>query len=91
MLNNVVMAIDERRDPVPASQVLGELLVAPLPEGTKAESVFMLVKLDDGDWCARSVGPDYNRTEFLGQLVAYTHGLTVSEAESWFEDDDPST
>ncbi|WP_434317996.1 hypothetical protein [Leifsonia sp. P73] len=85
------MATDERRDPVPAAQVLGELLVAPLPEGTKAESVFMLVKLDDGDWCARSVGAGYNRTEFLGQLVAYTHGLTVSEAEGWFDDEDPAT
>ncbi|MEY9851199.1 hypothetical protein ABH923_000877 [Leifsonia sp. EB41] len=85
------MAPDKHRDPVPAAHVLGELLVAPLPEGTKAESVFMLVKLDDGDWCARSVGADYNRTEFLGQLVAYTHGLTVSEAEGWFADEDPAS
>jgi len=85
------MSSSEARDAVPAAEVLGDLTVAPLPEGTRAESVFMLVKLDNGEWCARSIGPDYNRTEFLGQLVAYTHGLTVSEAEGWYEDDDPRT
>jgi hypothetical protein len=85
------MAVDEKRDPVPAAEVFGNLLVAPLPEGTAAEAVFLLVKLDNGEWCARSVGDDYNRTEFLGQLVAYTHGLTFAEAESWFEDEDIRT
>lgn len=85
------MSSNESRDPVPAAEVFGDLRIAPLPEGTSAESAFLLVKLDNGEWCARSVGPSYNRTEFLGQLVAYTHGLTVSEAEGWFEDDDPKT
>ena len=85
------MAQDEKREAVPAAEVLGDLRVAPLPEGTVAESIFLLVKLNDGEWCARSVGDNYNRTEFLGQLVAYTHGLTVSEAEGWFEDEDPKT
>ena len=75
-----------------ASEVLGDLLVAPLPQGTKAEAVFMMVKLDDGDWCARSIGGDaYNRVGFLGQLVAYAHGLKVDEAMGWFDDGDPST
>lgn len=85
------MAQDEKRPPVPAQHVFGDLLVAPLPEGTKAEAVFMLVKLDNGEWCARSVGERYNRVEFLGQLVAYTHGLTQDEASGWFEDEDPNT
>ena len=81
------MSVDEKRPQVPAAEVLGDLLVAPLPDGTAAEAVFMLVKLDDGAWCARSVGEHYNRVEFLGQLVAYTHGLTEDEAQGWFEDD----
>jgi len=52
----------------------------------------MLVKLDDGDWCARSIGGDsYNRVEFLGQLTSYTHSLLVDEAAGWNEDDDPAT
>ena len=85
------MARDEIRLPVSASEVLGDLTVAPLPEGTRAESVFMLVKLDDGEWCARSIGPTYNRAEFLGQLSSYTHSLLQSEANGWFEDDDPQT
>jgi len=77
---------------MPAHEVFADLVVAPLPEGTRAEAVFMLVKLDDGDWCARSIGGDaYNRTEFLGQLTAYTHALKVDEAAGWNEDDDPAT
>jgi len=51
----------------------------------------MLIKLDNGEWSARSVGPDYNRIEFLGQLSAYTESLLRSEASGWFEDDDPRT
>lgn len=85
------MSEDEKRPPVPAEQVLGGLLVAPLPEGTKAEAVFMLVKLDNGEWCARSIGERYNRVEFLGQLSAYTLSLTQDEASGWFVDDDPNT
>lgn len=86
------MSTEETRPPVPASEVLGELQVAPLPEGTKADAVFMLVKLDDGDWCARSVGGEaYNRVEFLGQLEAYTHSLKMSEAMGWYDDGDPAT
>ncbi|WP_421732607.1 hypothetical protein [Cellulomonas sp.] len=86
------MATDETRPTVPGSEVLGDMRVAPLPEGTRAEALFMLVKLDDGNWCARSVGGDaYNRVEFLGQLTAYTYGLKVSEAEGWFDDEDPAT
>jgi hypothetical protein len=82
------MATDEKRQPVPAAEVFGDLKVAPLPDGTKAEAAFLLVKLDDGDWCARSIGPDYNRVEFLGQLSAYTQSLLQSEATGWFEDED---
>lgn len=79
------------RPPVDASEVLGDLLVAPLPEGTKAEAVFTMVKLDDCDWCARSIGGDaYNRMEFPDQLVVYTHGLKVDEATGWFDDGDPA-
>lgn len=86
------MATDEARPAVPASEVLADLRVAPLPEGTRAEAVFMLVKLDDGNWCARSIGGDsYNRTEFLGQLTAYTHALKVDEAMGWNDDEDPAT
>jgi len=85
------MSIDETRTTVPAAQVLGDLKVAPLPNGTAAESAFLLIKLDNGEWCARSIGAEYNRTEFLGQLVAYTHGLTQSEANGWFEDEDLAT
>jgi hypothetical protein len=49
------------------------------------------VKLDDGDWCARSIGGEaYNRVEFLGQLTAYTHSLKMSEAMGWYEDGDPA-
>lgn len=85
------MATDEKRSPVPAGEILGELRVAPIPEGAKAEAAFLLVKLDNGDWSARSIGEKYNRSEFLGQLVSYTHSLMVSEASTWFEDDDPGT
>lgn len=85
------MADDEKRPPVAASELLGDFLVRPLPEGTQAEAAFLLVKLTNGEWSARSIGEAYNRTEFLGQLVAYTHGLTVSEATEWFEDDDLRT
>lgn len=86
------MATDQTQARVAASEVLGHLEVAPLPEGTRAEAVFMLVKLEDGEWCARSVGGEaYNRVEFLGQLTAYTHGLTISDAEGWFEEEDPAT
>lgn len=86
------MSTEEKREPVAASDVFGGLRIAPLPEGSKAEAAFVLVKLDDGDWCARTVGGDaYNRTEFLGQLTAYTHSLTVSEADGWLEDEDDTT
>jgi hypothetical protein len=85
------MATDETRNPVPAIEVLGDLKVAPIPEGTRAEAVFMLIKLDNGEWSARSVGSGYNRIEFLGQLSAYTASLLQSEASGWFEDDDPLT
>lgn len=88
----MAMARDETRPAVAASDVFGDLLIAPLPDGTKAEAVFVLVKLDDGEWCARGVGGDaFNRVEFLGQLTAYTHSLIQSEAEGWFDDGDPST
>jgi hypothetical protein len=86
------LAIEETRPPVHAHEVLGDHLVAPIPAGTKVEAAFLLVKLDNGEWSARSIGGDaYNRTEFLGQLTAYTHGLTISEAAEWFEDEDPAT
>ena len=85
------MSYEELREQVPAATVLGDLTVAPMPEGTRAEAVFMLIKLDNGEWSARSIGPTYNRIEFLGQLSAYTSGLLQSEAAGWFEDDDPNT
>lgn len=78
---------NEVREPVPSQQVFGEHLIAPLPDGSQMEAAFVLVKLDDGDWCARQVGPDYNRVEFFGQLSAYTRSLLQSEAEGRFEDD----
>ena len=79
------MATDETRPLISVGEALGSLAMAPLPLGSNAEAVFMLIKLDDGDWCARSVGDSYNRVEFLGQLTAYTHGLTVDEAAGWFD------
>ena len=82
------MADEEKRPPVPAEQVLGGLRVAPLPGGTSAEAVFMLIKLDNGEWCARNVGEGYNRVEFLGQLTAYTFNLTQQEAAWWFVDEE---
>lgn len=38
------------------------------------------------------VGEAYNRSEFLGQLSAYTHALLEGEADGWYpeEDDDES-
>ncbi|WP_298457899.1 hypothetical protein [uncultured Cellulomonas sp.] len=80
------MSQDEKRPEVPAHEVLGDLTVAPLPAGGVAEAAFLMVKLDNGEWCARSVGALYNRVEFLGQLVAYTHALTRDEAAGWFDD-----
>jgi hypothetical protein len=85
------MSTDETRPPVPADQVLAGHLVAPLPSGTAAEAAFLLVKLDNGEWCARSIGENYNRVEFLGQLVAYTHALTQDEGSGWFADEDDRT
>ena len=83
------MAENERRPPVPAEEVFGDHLIAPLPEGTQLEAAYILVKLDDGDWCARQVGKSsYNRVEFLGQLTSYTHWLLQDEASGWFIDDD---
>ena len=87
----MAVAIDETRPAVPASEVFGDLTVAPLPEGTTVDAAFVLIKLSDGDWCARSVGDGYNRVEMLGQLVAYTHSLTQDEARGWLMDDDPET
>ena len=50
-----------------------------------------MVKLDDYHWCARRIrGDACNRGEFLGQLVAYTHGLKVDDAMAWFDDGDPA-
>jgi hypothetical protein len=82
---------NETREPVPAAEVLGDLRVAPIPEGTKAVAAFLLVKLDNGEWSARSIGDSYNRIEFLGQLVAYTHHLVTEEANDWAADEDPQT
>jgi hypothetical protein len=74
---------------VPVAEVLSEMVMAPLPEGTKPEAILMLIKLDDGDWSVRTLGGEkHNRAEFLGQLVAYTHAVTVSEADAWVEDGD---
>lgn len=85
------MSTDEQRPAVPAAQVFRNLTIAPIPEGSAVEAAFVLIKLTDGDWCARSVGDAYNRVEMLGQLTAYTQSLTLDEARGWFEDDDPQT
>jgi hypothetical protein len=82
------LSTSENRPNVPARDLVGDLLAAPLPEGTKAEAIFMMVKLDDGEWCARSIGDAYNRSEFLGELIGYTHALTLSSADDWLEDPD---
>lgn len=85
------MATDEKRPYVSAPDVFGSHLIAPLPEGTRMNAAFLLVKLDDGSWCARQVGEAYSRSEFLGQLSPYTHALLEGEAEGWYpEDDDES-
>lgn len=84
------MASDELRVPVHADEIFGGSTIKPLPVGTSLESAFLLVKLDDGNWCARQVGAAYNRVEFLGQLSAYTHSLLQDEAEGWLEDDTDS-
>lgn len=73
---------------MPAAEVFGRHLIAPVPEGTSMTAAFVLVKLDNGEWSARQVGDTYDRTEFLGQLSAYTHSLLQSEADGWYEDDD---
>jgi len=52
-----------------------------------AEEVIVRSLRDDGNWGARAVGGDtYNRVEFLAQLTAYTHGLTVDDAPNWIEE-----
>ena len=85
------MADDEMRPRVTAAEVFGDAQVAPLPEGTSVEAAFMLIKLSDGAWCARSVGDGYNRVEMLGQLVAYTTALAQDEGSGWASDADPGT
>ena len=82
------MAADETRPKVPGDQILRGQMVAPLPVGTGIDSAFLLVKLDDGEWCARTIGEGYNRVEFLGQLVAYTRALAQEEGDGWFLDGD---
>ncbi len=82
------MSTDESRPPVSGEEILRGQFVRPLPEGTQVDAAFLLVKLDDGDWCARQIGDSYNRSEFLGQLSSYIHALLESEAEDWFEDED---
>jgi len=80
------MSTNEERPNVPLRELVGELTAAPLPEGTTAEAIFMMVKLDDGSWSVRSIGESYNRSEFLGELVGYTHAATLSVADEWLED-----
>jgi hypothetical protein len=82
----VVVATEDTQPYIPVGDVFPTFTMAPLPEGASAEAVYMLIKLADGDWCARTVGDTYNRLEFLGQLTAYTHGLTMAEASGWFEE-----
>ena len=50
------MATDETRPYIPVGEALPILTMAWLPEGTNAEALYMLIKLDDGNWCARTVG-----------------------------------
>ncbi|MCW2622047.1 MAG: hypothetical protein JWL64_1649 [Frankiales bacterium] len=78
-------------EPVLANDVFGDLRIAPLPDGTKVRAAFILVQLDDGDWCARSVGDEYDRVTFLGALTSYTHALRQDEAVGWFEDNDTNS
>ncbi|WIM92515.1 hypothetical protein ACTOB_004458 [Actinoplanes oblitus] len=82
------MSEDETRPAVPGEEILRGQMVAPLPDGAALCSAFLLVKLDNGEWCARSIGAGYNRVEFLGQLVAYTRALAQDEAQGWFLDED---
>ena len=74
--------------PVAAAEVLGGLQIESIPEGTQVQAAFLLMKLDSGQWAARSIGDAYNRTEFLGALTSYAHALRSSESEGWLEDDE---
>lgn len=85
------MATDELRAPVLADEIFAGQTIRPLPAGTALEAAFLLVKLDDGNWCARQVGTAYNRVEFLGQLSAYTHSLLQDEADGWLDSEEDST
>ena len=82
------MSTDEKRPYVPLRDLVGDLTAAPLPEGTQAEAIFMMVKLDDGSWCARSVGDSYNVAEFVMELNGYTHAVTMTTAREWVDDED---
>jgi len=82
------VSTDESRPLVPGDEILRGHMVAPLPADAALDSAFLLVKLDNGEWCARTIGDDYNRVEFLGQLVANTRALAQDEAEGWFLDED---
>lgn len=82
------MSTDEKRPYVPLRDLVGDLTAAPLPEGTQAEAIFMMVKLDDGSWCARSIGDSYNPSEFLVELNGYAHAALMSTARDWAEDPD---
>lgn len=85
------VATDEAAELVPAKDVFGDLQIAPLPAGTQMRAALILVQRDDGDWCARSVGTEYDRTTFLGALTSYTHALRQDEADGWFDDNDANT
>lgn len=82
------MAVEERGPYVPARDLMGDLRAAPLPEGTEAEAIFMMVKLNDGNWCVRSIGDTYNRGEFHLELMGFTHAVTLASAGEWSEDPD---
>lgn len=87
------MATEETRDHVQPEVAFAGMTFAPMPEGTKAEAVFALVKLDreagggQDEWCVRTTG-EYNRLEFLGALSAYVQAQLQDEAQGWLEDDE---
>lgn len=87
------MASNESRPDVGPEVAFEGLTFAPMPDGTKPQAAFVMVKLDgeagDGqdEWCVRTTGA-YNRLEFLGALSAYVEALKRDEALGWFEDED---
>lgn len=77
---------------LPVGEVLGDLRVPALPEGSSARGLLALVKLDEPDggigWSVR-VTSDLDDEEVLGVLVGYVEHLKQAAAASW-DDSDPT-